>query len=78
MTPNRPPLTRWGLLAVDFAGSVLLGATAIWAAMLVVNLLAAFVRWSQPGVPTLGFFRFAIVVSAGLEVWHRWRKAKGK
>lgn len=64
--------------AIDFAGSVLLGAVAIWVGCVIVALALAFIRWNVPDLPGWGWLRVAVVVSAVLEIWHRWRKAVGK
>ena len=68
---------RWRSMALkvaDVAASIVLGAIVIWLGMLALELLAAFVAWDQPHVPSAKSFRVALVGSAALQAWRAIRK----
>ena len=79
--PQGAPRARWrtaALTTADFAGSVLLGAAVIMGVVWLTALLVAFVTWEAPHAPAGWSMRAAVVASTVLEIWHRWRKARGK
>lgn len=75
------PGTRWAaapLAIADFAGSVLLGAIAIWLVVLVLNVARDFVIWRPVELPAAWTFRAALVIAIVLECRGRFRKAREK
>lgn len=61
---------------LDFIGSVLLSAAAIWLGIAALSFAAAFIFWHQPDFPDWGALRFALVVALGLQLSRTFRKEK--